>query len=59
MTIEPGISVSQTDEMQRQSLQLVVPSQLHATFTPEQAGWLMTFAAFADLVRERQRAAGL
>jgi EcoRII C terminal len=59
LTIEPGISVGQTDEMKRQSLQLVMPCALHATFTPGQAGWLMTFAAFTDLVRARQKAAGL
>jgi EcoRII C terminal len=59
LTIEPGISVAQTDEMLRQSLHLVVPSPLHVTFTPAQAGWLMTFGAFADLVRKRQKAAGL
>ena len=56
LTLEPGISVGQTDEMMRQSLQLVVPSQLHPTFTARQAGWLMTFGAFVDLVRERQHA---
>ena len=56
LTLEPGISVGQTEEMMRQSLQLVVPSQLHPTFTARQAGWLMTFGAFVDLVRERQHA---
>ena len=59
LTLEPGISVAQTDEMMRHSLQLVVPLPLHPTFTPGQAGWLMTFGDFVGLVRERQRAAGL
>lgn len=59
LTLEPGISVAQTDEMMRQSLQLVVPAGIHGTFTPAQAGWLMTFADFVGLARARQAAAGL
>lgn len=59
ITLEPGISVGQTDEMARQSLQLVVPTELHRTFTPDQAASLMSFGGFVDLVRSRQRAAGL
>jgi EcoRII C terminal len=59
LTIEPGISVSQTDEMMRQSLQLVVPAQLHQTFTANQAAWLMTFGNFIDLVKSRHLAAGV
>jgi hypothetical protein len=59
LTLEPGISASQTDEMMRQSLQLVVPQQLHKTFTPAQSTWLMTFGGFVDLARARQKLAGL
>jgi EcoRII C terminal len=59
LTLEPGISASQTDEMMRQSLQLVVPQQLHKTFTTAQAVWLMTFGGFVDLARARQIRAGL
>ena len=56
LTLEPGISTRQTDEMVRNSLQLVVPQGLHATFTPDQAGWLMTFRAFIDLAAAREAA---
>jgi hypothetical protein len=59
LTLEPGISVRQTDEMMRHDLQLVVPSGLHRTFTADQAAWLMSFRGFVDLVADRQRAAGL
>jgi hypothetical protein len=59
LTLEPGISVSQTDEMLRQSLQLVVPQPLHKTFTTAQSAWLMTFGGFVDLARARQKRARL
>lgn len=56
LTLEPGISTHQTDEMVRNGLQLVVPQGLHATYTPEQAGWLMNVRGFIDLVSERDAA---
>lgn len=56
LTLEPGISTHQTDEMVRNGLQLVVPQGLHATYTPEQAGWLMNVRSFIDLVSERDAA---
>ena len=56
LTLEPGISTHQTDEMVRNGLQLVVPQALHATYTPEQAGWLMTVRSFIDLVSARDAA---
>lgn len=51
LTLEPAISLAQTDEMQSQSLQLVLPAPLHATFRPQQQAWLMTFRDFLYLVR--------
>lgn len=56
LTLEPGISKAQTDEMQSKQLQLVLPLQLHETYRPEQAGWLMRIADFLGLLRERQEA---
>ncbi|PKP61892.1 MAG: hypothetical protein CVT86_08465, partial [Alphaproteobacteria bacterium HGW-Alphaproteobacteria-8] len=56
LTLEPGISTRQTDEMVRNSLQLVVPQGLHATFTTDQAGWLMNFRGFIELVAARDAA---
>ncbi|MDP3403686.1 MAG: type II restriction endonuclease [Brevundimonas sp.] len=54
LTLEPGISRNQTDEMQAKALQLVIPRQLHQTFLPEQQDWLMDLGGFIQLARERQ-----
>ncbi len=51
LTLEPAISLAQTDEMKSQALQLVVPKALHVTFRPQQTSWLMDFSGFLDLVR--------
>lgn len=54
LTLEPGISVAQTDEMARNALQLVVPAGLHRTFTGPQSAWLMNFRDFLGELSERQ-----
>ncbi|POF61630.1 restriction endonuclease [Novacetimonas maltaceti] len=54
LTLEPGISENQTDEMRVKELQLVLPQKLHATFRPSQQAWLMNVGEFIRLVRERQ-----
>ena len=54
LTLEPGISSNQTDEMQANRLQLVLPSPLHATYTDDQRAWLMSLGTFVSVVRERQ-----
>ena len=54
LTLEPGISEGQTSEMQRENLQLVIPSGLHGTYRPPQQSWLMNMADFLDLLRKRQ-----
>lgn len=56
VTLSPGLSENQTDEMQAKSLQLVVPRKLHEAFKPKQQEWLMDVAAFLTLVRHRQPA---
>lgn len=56
ITLEPGISVSQTDEMRQERLQLVVPAGIHATYRPEQQAWLMSISEFIGVVRSRQDA---
>lgn len=50
LTLEPGISKNQTDEMQSNNLTLVVPESLHATYTEKQADWLMSLSGFIDLI---------
>lgn len=58
LTLEPGISENQTQEMQARRLRLVVPARLHATYRAEQQGWLIDLSAFLGLLRERQDMAG-
>ncbi len=54
LTLEPGVSENQTDEMQAKKLQLVVPRRLHATYRLTQQVWLMDVASFLSVVRARQ-----
>ena len=54
LTLEPGISENQTDEMRAKRLQLVIPRGLHATFRPKQQDWLIDLADFVAIVRARQ-----
>jgi hypothetical protein len=54
-TLEAGISVKQTAEMQRQKLTLVIPDSLHQTYTDTQREKLLNVGAFIDLVRFKQR----
>lgn len=54
LTLEPGISENQTDEMRAKRLQLVIPRRLHSTFRSGQQAWLMDVAGFMAVVRDRQ-----
>lgn len=54
LTLEPGISENQTDEMQAKRLQLVLPAGLHQTYKEKQRGWLMDVSSFMSLVSKRQ-----
>ena len=54
LTLEPGISENQTNEMQANRLQLVLPSELHGTYTEAQQTWLMNVQEFIDHVRKQQ-----
>jgi len=54
LTLEPGVSENQTDEMQAKLLQLVVPRKLHQTYRLSQQAWLMDVSGFLDLVAARQ-----
>jgi hypothetical protein len=55
LTLEPGISENQTDQMKTAQLQLVLPAKLHSTFRDSQRPWLMTVADFVQLVSMRQQ----
>lgn len=54
LTLSPGISENQTDEMRAKQLQLVIPSGLHITYRPAQQSWLMSLREFVRLVQSRQ-----
>lgn len=54
LTLEPGISENQTNQMMRSNLQLVVPTALHHTYRPSQTDWLLCVADFIRLVGSRQ-----
>jgi hypothetical protein len=54
LTLEAAISSNQTDEMKAKHLQLVLPRQLHQTYSPAQRKWLMNLRAFIGLVTVRQ-----
>lgn len=56
LTLEPAISVNQTNEMKAKGLQLVLPRTLHCTFLASQQEWLMDVASFLHVVRDRQSA---
>ena len=54
LTLEPGISETQTNEMKTGNLRLVVPRSIFVSYTPEQQRWLMDVADFIGLVKDRQ-----
>lgn len=55
LTVEAGISLNQTREMQSNGLHLVVPSEIHETYYDEQKSWLTSLAEFLDLLAHRER----
>lgn len=54
LTLEPGISEPQTSQMEASSLQLVVPSPAHQSYTEAQCGWLWSVGDFIGEVQTRQ-----
>ena len=50
LTLEPGISEFQTDEMRSHGLQLVVPEELHETYQAKQQSWLINLKEFINIV---------
>ncbi|WP_441242754.1 type II restriction endonuclease [Tardiphaga sp. 768_D3_N2_1] len=54
LTLEPGISENQTDEMKAKQLQLVLPASLHTTYREAQRSWLMNVEDFVKVVQAKQ-----
>ena len=59
LTLEPGISVAQTDEMRADRMQLVVPYPIHETYRESQRAWIMKVSDFIGLVKDKQSRTGL
>lgn len=55
LTLSPGISQNQTDQMRGHKLQLVVPKKLHETYNAAQQKWLLSLADFISVVRLREK----
>jgi hypothetical protein len=55
LTLEPGISENQTDEMKAKQLQLVLPASLHETYRAKQREWLFSFEQFIQIVKRREQ----
>src|SRR5690606_23758797 len=56
LTLEPGISLNQTNEMQAFNLQLVLPSAIHQSYLEDQRRWLINLSQFISVVRKNQDA---
>ncbi len=54
LTLEAAISINQTEEMQAQRLQLVVPKSFHKTYRAQQQSWLMNVEDFTKLILAKQ-----
>ncbi|MAL18412.1 MAG: restriction endonuclease [Balneola sp.] len=53
-TLEPSITVNQTDEMRANNLQLILPEDLHSTYDDLQLDYLMKLSEFINLTKEKQ-----
>lgn len=54
LTLERGISVNQTEEMNSNNLRLVVPQGLHWTYTSAQQDWMLCVKDFIVYIRSKQ-----
>lgn len=55
LTLEPGISESQTDQMCKSNLQLVIPQSIQETYSDKQRTWLWNLGDFIRDVETRLR----
>ena len=54
LTLEPGITATQTAQMEASDLKLVVPTVIQATYGDARRGWLWSLRDFIEDVRARQ-----
>lgn len=55
LTLQPAISINQTDEMKSNNLQLVVPASLHYTYSEEQKRYIWKFGDFCEWILDLQK----
>jgi hypothetical protein len=58
-TLEPKISVKQTDQMVGKKVRLVIPTEIHSTYTSHQLRQILSVTDFSKLVLERQASVSL
>ncbi len=51
LTLEPGISEPQTEQMEASNLQLVVPQGIQGSYTIAQQAWLWNLGQFIEHVK--------
>ena len=56
ISLEPGITENQTEEMKANSVQLVIPKGIHASYSASQELWLYTLGDFVNHVTTKQSA---
>jgi hypothetical protein len=54
ITLEPGISENQTDEMKARSVSLVIPRSIQNSYSLSQRRWLIDVETFIGIVESRQ-----
>lgn len=54
LTLEPGISVAQTTEMQESNLQLIVPKQIFSSYSDAQQAWLISISDFVEFIKDKE-----
>ncbi|MBN2415440.1 restriction endonuclease [bacterium] len=55
LTLEPAISLNQTDEMKANDLRLVIPAGLHDTYREPQREWLLSLGEFIEIIKDKQQ----
>lgn len=55
LTLEPGISENQTNEMKAHAVELVIPMKIHSSFSVSQRNELLTLKDFIGVVSEKQK----
>lgn len=54
ITLEPGITSSQTATMRDSFVQLIIPSDIQSSYTPDQQAWLWSVKDFIEMVANKQ-----